>query len=184
MGIQVQDMVIKLFVSLFVSQRQQQPRGTSGVVGVSTCHFWLWAASVSACLVMAPLQAQQTAPGADSLPASSGSGRGSTLYVSLGPSFVTNYDGGGRLKYLKADVTLRVRPPAEVALERHLPYIRNRLVLLFSQQLEEDLTSTEGKEALRAQALKEVRDALDLLDRPGSSTSVTELYFTSYVLQR
>jgi flagellar protein FliL len=180
MEIQVQGMVIRLLVS----QWQQQLRGTSGVGGVSTFRFLLCAAIVSTCLMVAPIQAQDTGPGADSLPAGSGSGRGSSLYVSLGPSFVTNYDGGGRLKYLKADVTLRVRPPAEVALERHLPYIRNRLVLLFSQQLEEDLTSTDGKEALRAQALKEVRDALDLLDRPGLSANITELYFTAYVLQR
>ena len=176
----MQEMVIRLFES----QWQQQSRGTSGVSGVSTFRFLLCAVFVSICFMMAPVKAQETGPGADALPAGSGSGRDNSLYVSLGPSFVTNYDGGGRLKYLKADVTLRVRPPAEVALERHLPYIRNRLVLLFSQQLEENLTSTDGKEALRAQALQEVRDALDLLDRPGLSANVTELYFTAYVLQR
>lgn len=106
------------------------------------------------------------------------------VYVSLGPSFVTNYDGGGRLKYLKADVTLRVRPSVIGALERHLPYIRNRLVVLFSQQLEENLTSTQGKEILRNQALREVRGALDLLDSPDASGNVVDLYFTSFVLQR
>ncbi len=180
MEIQVQDMVTRLFVVRW----QQHSRGWSDVGSVSVFGVVLCAVLVAAWFMMAPVQAQEIGPVADSATLPAGGGRGNSLYVSLGPSFVTNYDGGGRLKYLKADVTLRVRPPAEVALERHLPYIRNRLVLLFSQQLEEDLTSTDGKEALRAQALKEVRDALDLLDRPGLSSSVTELYFTSYVLQR
>lgn len=106
------------------------------------------------------------------------------VYVALTPTFVTNYDGGGRLKYLKADVTLRVQAPADARVLEHLPYIRNRLVILLSSQLEENLTSTAGKEALRMRALEEVRSALALLGRPEAAAAVTDLYFTSYVVQR
>ncbi len=123
-------------------------------------------------------KAAQSAPDEEVVPSSG------LVYVELGPTFVTNYDGGGRLKYLKTDVTLRVRAPAAAIVRTHLPYLRNRLITLFAAQLEENLTSTEGKEALRMQALQQVREGLDLVDRPGISGSVLELYFTSFVVQR
>lgn len=104
-------------------------------------------------------------------------------YVDLGAPFVTNYDGGGRLKYLKTQVSLRVRPPANDAVQQHMPYLRNELVMLFSRQLEEDLTSTQGKEELREQALELIRDALDNLASPEAAANVQNLYFTAFVVQ-
>jgi flagellar protein FliL len=112
------------------------------------------------------------------------SGIANLIYYTLGPSFVTNYDGAGRLKYLKADVTVRIQPGTAPILDRHLPFIRNRLVSLFASQLEENLTSTHGKEVLRAQALSEIRAALDTLEAPGTSDRVVNLYFTGFVVQR
>ena len=106
------------------------------------------------------------------------------LYVSLAPTFVTNYDGGGRLKYLKTDISLRVQAAAAVRVSLHLPYLRNRLVVLFSSQLEENLTSTEGKETLRMQALQEIRTALGYVDQASTANAVTDLYFTTFVVQR
>lgn len=113
-----------------------------------------------------------------------GSGMAELIYYNLGPSFITNYDGAGRLKYLKTDVTVRIQPGTAPMLDRHLPYIRNRLVTLFSAQLEEDLTSIRGKEQLRAEALNEIKQALDMLERPGASSQLINLYFTSFVIQR
>lgn len=104
-------------------------------------------------------------------------------YVELGPPFVTNYDGGGRLKYLKTRVTVRARPPGPEAIQLHLPYIRNELVMLFSRQLEEDLTSTRGKDRLQQEALRVVRDALRRLEGQLAADSVTNLYFPEYVIQ-
>lgn len=110
-------------------------------------------------------------------------GMSGLIYYTLGPSFVTNYDGAGRLKYLKADVSVRVEPGTAPFLERHLPYIRNRLVVLFSAQLEENLTSTQGKEALRRQAMDEVKSALLLLESQEVADRIMNLYFTSFVVQ-
>ncbi len=106
-----------------------------------------------------------------------------TPYVDLAPAFVTNYDGGGRLRYLKVDVSVRARKPADEAVRHHMPYIRNSLVTLFSSQLEENITSTEGKEALRLTALEEIRRILTDLDGAGAE-NVLELYFTSFVIQQ
>lgn len=104
-------------------------------------------------------------------------------YVDVGAPFVTNYDGGGRLKYLKTRVTLRVRVAGVDAVNRHLPYIRNQLVMLFSRQLEEDLTSTRGKDQLQREALRIVRDALRLLEGQPVADTVVNLYFPEYVVQ-
>jgi len=104
-------------------------------------------------------------------------------YVELSPSFVTNYDGGGRLRYLKVDVSVRTARPGDEVLRHHMPYVRSRLVELFSSQLEENLTSTEGKEKLRQDALNLIREAIALVEGEGSE-NMLELYFTSYVIQQ
>ncbi len=104
-------------------------------------------------------------------------------YVELSPSFVTNYDGGGRLRYLKVDVTVRTHRPMDEAVRHHMPYIRSKLIELFASQLEEDLTSTDGKEHLREQTLEEIRAAIDLLEGSGSA-DILEVFFTSYVIQQ
>jgi len=106
------------------------------------------------------------------------------IYYSLGPSFVSNYDGAGRLKYLKTDISVRMQPGTAALIDKHLPYIRNRMVVLLAAQIEENLTSTQGKELLRLQALGEIRTALDFLEGQGSGDRIMNLYFTSFVVQR
>ena len=106
------------------------------------------------------------------------------VYVQLGPSFVTNYDGAGRLKYLKADVNVRIKQEAEDTLREHMPYLRNQLVVLFSQQLEEDLTSIAGKELLREQALQTVKEGLTRLDSQALADQISDMFFTAFVVQR
>lgn len=105
-------------------------------------------------------------------------------YFGLGASFVTNYDGAGRLKYLKADIYLGVEPGTAPLIDKHLPYLRNKIVVLLASQIEENLTSTQGKELLRLQALGEIRTSLDFLEGPGNGDRVTNLYFTGFVVQR
>jgi flagellar protein FliL len=126
------------------------------------------------------LKAADAPAGADD-PAS---GMAGLIYYTLGPSFVTNYDGAGRLKYLKTDIAVRIDPGTAPMLDTHLPYIRNKLVVLLAAQLEENLTSTQGKETLRNQALNEVKAALDYLQGAGTGERVRSLYFTSFVVQR
>lgn len=106
------------------------------------------------------------------------------IYYGLGASFVSNYDGAGRLKYLKTDISVRMQPGTAALIDKHLPYLRNRIVVLLAAQLEENLTSTQGKELLRLQALSEIRSALDFLEGQGTGDRIMNLYFTSFVVQR
>lgn len=143
---------------------------------------WLAVAGIAAALCLTPAFLAAAAPAPED--GEAGSGMANLIYYNLGPSFITNYDGAGRLKYLKSDVTVRIEPGSATILDRHLPYIRNRLITLFSSQLEENLTSIRGKEQLRSDAINEIKQALDMLEGAGASSKVINLYFTSFVIQR
>ena len=104
------------------------------------------------------------------------------IYIPINPPFVVNYGGVGRLRYLKAEITVRVQDTlAADSIRHHLPLIRNNLVLLFSKQLEEDIETQKGKEKLRLDALEEVKDILLAEDE---REGVVDLYFESFVIQR
>lgn len=104
-------------------------------------------------------------------------------YVDITPSFVTNYDEGARLKYLKARVALEVTPESEERIWHHLPSIQNVLVILFSAQAEENLTSTVGRESLRREALEQVKKVMVTLEKDGDQ-QIKNLYFTDFVVQQ
>jgi len=105
-------------------------------------------------------------------------------YVTLQPAFVTNYGvtETGRLKYLKADVTLKVaNPELEVALKYHAPALRNALVLLFSRQEEATVSTSEGREQIRVAALTELRAIMQAED---GEPIIDDLVFSNFVVQR
>ena len=104
-------------------------------------------------------------------------------YIDLKPAFVTNYGGVGRLRYLKAEIALRVggegKGPAGI--RHHMPQIRHALVMLMSRQTEEDISTMEGKEMLRQNALAAVREVLIKED---GEEYVLDLLFKSFIVQR
>jgi len=107
---------------------------------------------------------------------------GGPIYIPLQPPFVVNYGGVGRLKYLKAELSVRVQDgDTASAVRHHMPYIRNNIVLLFSRQTDETLDTQAGKEALRQAALEEVRTILESESGVGG---VVDLYFENFVVQR
>lgn len=124
---------------------------------------------VACCLFLAGTAAAQGGP--------------ESVYVDITPSFVTNYDEGARLKYLKARVSLKVEADSEMMVYHHLPSIQNVLVILFSSQAEENLTSTVGRESLRREALQEVKSIMSTLEN-GGSQKIEELYFTDFIVQQ
>jgi flagellar FliL protein len=103
-------------------------------------------------------------------------------YVHLQPAFVLNYGGSkGRLKYLRTEVALRVLGNANADLvSRHIPYLRNQLVFLLSQQTDATVNSSQGREELRKQALEEVRATMVLLEK---QPLIEDLYFQNFVVQ-
>ncbi|NQD81491.1 flagellar basal body-associated protein FliL [Pseudomonas seleniipraecipitans] len=103
------------------------------------------------------------------------------IYHSLTPALVGNFGAGPKLKYYKADVALRVTgAEAEAKVTHHEPLIRNQLVMLFSQQTEENLATPDAKEKLRQEALKQVQQVLS--DEEGQPL-VEDLLFNNLILQ-
>ncbi len=130
---------------------------------------WFWACL----LVLAPpLWAEEEAAGNDS----------AVHYIPLKPSFVANYGQSERLRFLKAEVSLRVRGQAQVdKVNHHMPLVRHALVMLFSGLGDEDLRTTAQREQVRQQALSAVQAALS--EEEGEPVA-EDLLFTSFVVQR
>jgi len=104
------------------------------------------------------------------------------IYIPLKPAFIVNYGGTGRLKYIKADISLRLQDAAAAnSVRHHMPYIRNNLVMLFSAQSDESISSQEGKEALRQEALQAVREVIMKEDQ---TEGVVDLYFNAFLIQK
>lgn len=104
------------------------------------------------------------------------------IYIDLEPAFVVNFqDAKGRTKFLKAGINVVTRDtPTSAALGKHMPAIRNGLVMLLSKQIYEDLLPQEGKEKLRGEVLAEVRNALT---KELPAAEVEDVLFTSFVMQ-
>lgn len=104
-----------------------------------------------------------------------------SIYYALVPALVGNYGSGGKLKYYKADIALRVSSSeAEAKVKHHEPLIRNQLVTLFSQQTDASLGTVEAKEALRQEALKQVQA---VLTQEEGKPLVDDLLFNNLIVQ-
>ena len=108
----------------------------------------------------------------------------STRYVELKPTFVTNFgvSDTGHLRYVKADVTVRVMTnDGEYAARYHLPALRNRIVMLLSRQDESTISSAAGRETIKAEAIQELREVLEHEEGDGF---IEDLLFTNFIVQR
>lgn len=143
--------------------------------------FFLLAFSVSA---ISPLHAEEEVAEAaeEGAEGEEGAPPASAIYIPFKPEFVVNYGGPGRLKYIRADISVRLdNGGAAESVRHHMPYIRNNLVMLLSAQTDETIGSQEGKEALRQEALNEVREVIMQEDQ---QEGVVDLYFNSLLIQK
>ena len=103
------------------------------------------------------------------------------IYINLFPALVGNFGTGPKLKFFKADISLRVASvEAEAAVKHHDPLIRNQLVMLFSEQTEASMAAADSKELLRQQALKQVQDVLTAEE---GKPLVEDLLFNNLIIQ-
>ncbi|MFM1885598.1 MAG: hypothetical protein RL026_755 [Pseudomonadota bacterium] len=104
------------------------------------------------------------------------------VYVPLDPPFVVNFEAGSGARFLQVAVQLMTRDPAVAEMVKaHNPAIRNDLLLLLGNPQLDVISTREGKEALRLQALDVVRKIIAA--EGGKGEAVEALYFTSFVTQ-
>lgn len=139
---------------------------------------WLGSVCLVSVLLANPVLAQEEAEA----PAEGEEG-GPSRYIDLKPAFIVNYGGQGRLRYLKTDIALRVSGGLNgpTSIRHHMPYIRHQLVMLLSKATEEEVTSMEGRELLRQNALEAVRQ---ILMQEEGEQNVDDLLFNSFIVQR
>ncbi len=103
-------------------------------------------------------------------------------FVKLDPPFVVNFEARSLVRFLQVTVEVMARDEQTVDLIKKVdPIIRNDLILLFANQRYETISTREGKEQLRADALRVVQDIVD--SEGGDGSKVEQLYFTSFVMQ-
>ena len=123
------------------------------------------------------VQAEGEAGDGSNAPASDGP----PLYWPLKPALIVNFTSQGESSFLQVEMEVMTRAQATVdAVKEHTPALRDALLMLLAAQDETTIFSTEGKEALRDQALAELNIVLEpYVDAPG----LEAVYFTSFVAQ-
>lgn len=102
-------------------------------------------------------------------------------YHALSPALVSNVQGAGKPRFLRAEVQLMSRQAGAVEqIDLHAPPLRHALLLLFAEQDANALTTPAGKDALRTAALDVVRSVLR--EKTGQPW-VDDLYFTSFYVR-
>jgi flagellar FliL protein len=105
-------------------------------------------------------------------------------YLNITPAFVTNFGGAGKMRYLRIEVVLRMNEPQTAApiIDKHMPLVKHAIIMLMSEQVEEDLMTMEGKEILRQATLEEVRkiyaEQAKELKEP-----IKDVLFSSFIIQ-
>ena len=103
------------------------------------------------------------------------------VYLPIDPAFVVNFASQGKARFLQVTVEVMTRDPAVPdQVKLHMPVIRNNLMLLFSSQTYDTVSTLEGKEALREQALEVIQQ---ILEEETGEPGVEAVYFTSFVMQ-
>jgi flagellar basal body-associated protein FliL len=99
-------------------------------------------------------------------------GGGSTFkegvnYLPMKPPLIVNYGGTGKVRYIKAEISLRTEDAHSAAeVDHHMPLIRDTLIMLLSTMTLDQLSSGEGKEEMRLEALARVNEALEEAENP------------------
>jgi flagellar FliL protein len=104
-------------------------------------------------------------------------------YLELKPAIIVNFGGVGPIHFLKAEIALRVGKKADtsITVQHHLPYIRHTLVMLLSRQTDETLSTMQGKEQIREEALAAVQK---VLQEEEGQPLVEDLLFNNLIVQR
>lgn len=107
---------------------------------------------------------------------------GPAIYIALDPPFVTNFEADQAVRFLQLSIEVMTHDPATVDIVKaNDPIVRNDLLLLFSNQKYAEISTSQGKERLRSEALTAVRKVV--ADNGGKPDSVEAIYFTSFVMQ-
>lgn len=103
-------------------------------------------------------------------------------YLTLDPPFVVNFVHRGTLRYLQISLDLMYQDAALLArVNERMPEVRNALILLFSNQEYDNLSTLDGKELLRLDIMRAIDKVLGL--DPDDRKADGEVFITNFVMQ-
>lgn len=107
--------------------------------------------------------------------------RPEAIYYEMTPAFVVNVEAERRVRYLQVKVEVMARDQAVIdAVDRHMPQIRNELLLLFSDLEYDKVQNREGRETLQQATREQIVSVLEAEEEPAE---VEAVYFTNFVMQ-
>ncbi len=102
-------------------------------------------------------------------------------YWPLEPAFVLNFEGKSKARFMQIGLEVATsNDKSYAAVKKHLPVIRNEIVLLLSGQKYEEMVTPEGKEQLRAELIETINI---ILKQHKAKKGIDNIYFTSFVMQ-
>jgi flagellar FliL protein len=102
-------------------------------------------------------------------------------YFPFEPAFLTNFMVNGKPRYLQLSMTVASRDKDTIAaLQKHMPLVRNRVVMLLSSEQFDTLRTHAGRETLQAKLMDAVKE---ILQKETGKTDVDKILFTNYVMQ-
>jgi flagellar FliL protein len=103
------------------------------------------------------------------------------MYFPIKPPFVVNFQARGKQRYLEAELSIMTRDMDVFnAMQAHAPLIKNRVIMLLSGEVYEDLQSAEGKELLRQKILQTLEETMQ---QEIGKTGIEQVLFTNFVMQ-
>lgn len=104
-------------------------------------------------------------------------------YLDLKPAIITNFGGVGPVHFVKAEISLRVgkNPENNITVQHHLPQIRHTLVMLLARQTDDTLSTMQGKEQIRQEALAALQK---VMQEEEGKPLVEDVLFNNLIIQR
>lgn len=103
------------------------------------------------------------------------------IFYPIEPPLIVNFEDDESVRFLQVTIQVMSRNQDVISsVEAFMPPIRNNLLMLFSGQTYDTLSTAEGKKSLREQALLEIQG---ILEPEIGTPNVEEIYFTSFVIQ-
>jgi flagellar protein FliL len=107
-----------------------------------------------------------------------------SVYLTLDPPFIVNFVHRGSLRYLQLSLELMYHDQVIIdQIRTQMPEVRNDLILLFSSQDFETLSTLEGKERLRNDVLLAVNNVLQVDPYNPGPAAGGAVYITNFVMQ-
>jgi flagellar FliL protein len=118
------------------------------------------------------------------------------IYIDMKPAFIVNFPDDAVAEYLQIEMQAQAHDEqVEAVMRRHMPVIRNDILLLLSSQKYSDLKTREGKQHLQKAVLDKVRkivregmvselqtEEAQKVDT-ASLPNVDNIFFTSFIMQ-